>query len=335
MLICHTQAISPRKRLPSQKVKSHVLAFAMEGTKEAYAPMDGTTKHLEDAYAMEAGRMRLPYRNRADDVSLNNPLLRLERMGCGWVGVLLEWEGVIVEENPELERNAWRALAEEEGKNLPPLFILRRAQGMKSEQAISEVLCWGRDPKHIKRLAQRKEELYEEMQGSTYRIKPGSREFTDTLKRYNIPLAVASTRPRKYLERAIEAVGMEGFFNVTVAAEDVYRGKPDPEMFFYSAERLGFIPERCIVFGSSNSSIEAAHDACMKCVGVAGSQLIFELSAADLAVSRLDNLSVVDLKNLADLESPEFQSHATDLEPELEVQQESVPLSKVAFMDDW
>ncbi|KAJ7553018.1 hypothetical protein O6H91_06G081300 [Diphasiastrum complanatum] len=328
-------AIFPLKHLPLQKAKSSVLAFATEDTKEAYTPMDGAMEHLENSYSKEAGLMRLPPRNPADDVSLNNPLLRQERMGCGWVGVLLEWEGVIVEDNVDLERNAWRALAEEEGKKSPPIFILKRAQGMKSEQAISEVLCWSRDPKQIKRLAQRKEELFEESQGSIYRMRTGSREFVVTLKKFNIPLAVASTRPRKYLERAIEAVGMEGFFNVIVTAEDVYRGKPDSEMFLYSAEKLGFIPERCIVFGSSNSSIEAAHDACMKCVGVAGSHPIFELSAADLAVRWLSELSIVDLKNLADLESPEFQSPTTELEPEMQVEEETLPLPKSAFFDDW
>lgn len=242
----------------------------------------------------------------------------------------MEWEGVIVEDDAELERNSWTALAEEEGRRPPPTFILKRAEGMKNEQAITEVLCWSRDFKQVKRLAARKEELYEEMQGGMYRLLPGSREFVETLKKYEVPIAIASTRPRKYIERAIEAVGMEGFFNLILASEDVYRGKPDPEMFMYAAERLNFITERCIVFGNSNTSVEAAHDAFMKCVAVAGKHPVFELGAADLVVRRLDNLSMVDLKNLADLESPEFRPPEPEPEMELEVE---VTLPKVRTLE--
>ncbi|KAL5675395.1 hypothetical protein ACJX0J_011526, partial [Zea mays] len=35
---------------------------------------------------------------------------------------------------------AWLTLAQEEGKSLPPAFVLRRVEGMKNEQAISEYI---------------------------------------------------------------------------------------------------------------------------------------------------------------------------------------------------
>ncbi|CAI7840409.1 unnamed protein product [Closterium sp. NIES-53] len=255
--------------------------------------------------------------DRADDLSLHNPLRRLERMGCGWLAVLLEWEGVMIDDGSAFERQAWIALAEEEGRPQPPVWILKRAEGMKNEQVIREVLCWSRDFMTVRRLSQRKEELYEQFQGGCYRLLPGSREFLDTLKRCKIPVAIVSTRPARYLERAVEAVGMEGFFDAVISADDVQRGKPDPEMYQYAAQRLQFIPERCIVIGSSNSTIEAAHDAYMKVVTVAGRHPVYELGAADLVVRKLDMLSVVDLKNLADLDSPEF-TPPPELEPELE-----------------
>ncbi|KAG6542213.1 hypothetical protein Mapa_016341 [Marchantia paleacea] len=307
------------------------LAFPMDVTEEAQVPKDkAAMKSLETSYnASELKSVKSLFpKNRADDTSLQNPLLRQHRMGCGWLGVILEWEGVIVEDDVDLERMSWTALAEEEGRRPPPTFILKRAEGMKNEQALSEVLCWTRDFLQLKRLALRKEELYEEMQKGIYRLLPGAREFVESIKKYEIPIAIASTRPRKYIERAIEAVGMEGFFSEVIAAEDTYRGKPDPEMFLYAAERLNFIPERCIVFGNSNTSIEAAHDALMKCVAIAGKHPIYELGAADLVVRRLDDLSMVDLKNLADLDSPEFKPP----EPLTEMEEEQEPQQRVQVM---
>ncbi|CAM0953126.1 unnamed protein product [Alopecurus aequalis] len=322
-----------------------VRALAVGLTKEASSPRreyrgipgDGDTSDDlgfgDDDLGAAPATPSWPPRNRADDPSLHNPLLRLERMGCGWLGVIFEWEGVIVEDDTHLEKQAWLTLAEEEGKSPPLAFMLKRVEGMKTEHAMAEVLCWSRDPAELRRLASRKEEIHRALRGSaSYQMRDGSREFMSTLANYKIPLAVASTRPRKVVEEAIEAVGVRGFFAAVVAAEDVYRGKPDPELFLYAAQLLRFIPERCIVFGNSNSAVEAAHDARMKCVAVASRQPVYELSAADLVVKQLDELSVVDLKNLAAIDdSAEFGA-----EPEMEEEEEDdvPPPTTVGFADD-
>ncbi|OVA14057.1 HAD-like domain [Macleaya cordata] len=301
---------------------SPIKALAMELTKEAYSSREENRMPRNLSYPVDTGSRRKsgywPPPNTADNPSIHNPLLRQERMGCGWLGAIFEWEGVIIEDNPDLEKQAWLALSQEEGKSPPPAFILKRIEGMKNEQAISEVLCWSRDPASLRRMATRKEEIYQGLQGGIYRLRTGSREFVNVLMNYKIPMALVSTRPRNILEAAVRVIEMEGFFNVIVAAEDVYRGKPDPEMFIYAAQLLNFIPERCIVFGNSNSTVEAAHDIRMKCIAVASKHPVYELGAADLVVRHLDELSVVDLKNLADIESAEFGSG----EPEVEMEEE-------------
>lgn len=300
---------------------SSIRALAVELTREAYSyredklPKKDNGK-IDSGFDPRPGLWPPP--NRADNPSLRNPLLRQERMGCGWLGAIFEWEGVLIEDNPGLEKQAWLALSQEEGKSPPPAFILKRIEGMKNEQAISEVLCWSRDPVQLRRMANRKEEIYQSLQGGIYSLMQGSREFVSVLMHYKIPMALISTRPRKTLEAAIGQIGIGDTFSVVVAAEDVYRGKPDPEMFVYAAQLLNFIPERCIVFGNSNQTVEAAHDARMKCVAVASKHPVYELGAADLVVKRLNELSVVDLKNLADIESAEFGSGEPAVEMEME-----------------
>ncbi len=50
-----------------------------------------------------------------------------------------------------------------------------------------------------------------------------------------------------------------------VSAEDVSRGKPDPELFLIAAERLGLSPSECLVIEDSPVGLEAAHAAGMSC----------------------------------------------------------------------
>ncbi|GJR13537.1 5-amino-6-(5-phospho-D-ribitylamino)uracil phosphatase, chloroplastic-like protein [Tanacetum coccineum] len=309
-----------------------VKAQAMELTKESESFYKEKERFPDGFEEKKLGAW--PPKNKADNPLLHNPLVRQERMGCGWLGAIFEWEGVLIEDNPDHEKQSWLALSQEEGKSPPPEFMLRRIEGMKNEQAISEVLCWSRDPAQLKRMASRKEEIYQALQGGIYRFRDGSQEFVNVLTRHKIPMALVSTRSRKNLEEAIGAIGIEGVFNVVVTAEDVYRGKPDPEMFAYAAQLLQFIPERCIVFGNSNLTVEAAHDAKMKCVAVASKYKVYELTAADLVVRWLDEISVVDLKNLADIELTDFGSTP---ELEMEVEKEDrhpPPLTAVDDDDD-
>ncbi|KZV16097.1 hypothetical protein F511_24890 [Dorcoceras hygrometricum] len=322
-------AAFPRLRLDRPRML-WLKAQAMELTKETYSYGEREQIQRDFMYGLGAGldqRLGLwPPENKADNPALGNPLLRQERLGCGWLGAIFEWEGVLIEDNPDLEKQAWLALSQEEGKSSPPAFMLRRIEGMKNEQAISEVLCWSRDPVQVKRLASRKEDIYQSLQGGIYRFRPGSKEFVNVLIQYKVPMALVSTRPRKYIETAIRAIGIEGVFTVIVTAEDVYRGKPDPEMFVYAAQLLQFIPERAIVFGNSNQTVEAAHDARMKCVAVASKHPVYELGAADLIVRRLDELSVIDIKNLAAVESDEFKSGELELEMEAEEEDHRPPV---------
>ncbi|KAJ0737823.1 putative HAD superfamily, haloacid dehalogenase-like hydrolase [Helianthus annuus] len=99
-------------------------------------------------------------------------------------------------------------------------------------------------------------------------------------------MALLSTRPQNNLEETINVVGINLVFHVVVTAEDVYRGKPDPEMFADVTRLLQFILE-----------------VKTKCVVVASKHPDYELTAADLGVRSFDELSVVDLKILVDIDS--------------------------------
>jgi hypothetical protein len=73
-------------------------------------------------------------------------------------------------------------------------------------------------------------------------------------------------------------------------------------------QRVGRVPARCVVIGNSNAVIEAAHDAGMRCVAVlSASKPAYELASADLVVRQLDELSIVNLKQLFAMEDLEGQ----------------------------
>lgn len=71
-----------------------------------------------------------------DDPLLANPRQRHERLGTGWFGVIFEFEGVLVESAHQDHLKAWKEVCGVRGV-MPPLFLLERAEGMKSEQVFA------------------------------------------------------------------------------------------------------------------------------------------------------------------------------------------------------
>jgi len=83
-------------------------------------------------------------------------------------------------------------------------------------------------------------------------------------------LAVASGGFRSVVQRTLEIVGIAELFDTIVAAEDVTRGKPAPDVFLRAAERLGVEPSRSIVYEDADLGLEAARAAGMACVDIRG-----------------------------------------------------------------
>ncbi|TVU14939.1 hypothetical protein EJB05_38436, partial [Eragrostis curvula] len=233
-------------------------------------------------------------------------------------GVILEWEGVVVEDDdPDLEPRVWYVLSLEEAKSFPPDAVLKEIEGMRTDQAISEVLCWSEDPVEIQRLAARKEVIYQTLRGGYYKLRPGVLDFLNTLVDFDIPIAIATPRTQTSLEEGIRTVGLQGYFDVIVALEDFCQGKPDGEMFEVAAEQLGLEPDSCLVFGNSNLTTESAHNAGMRCVAVASRHPAYELLAANHVVRWLDQLSVVDLQRLANGEAIGGRGRESDMDMEI------------------
>lgn len=97
---------------------------------------------------------------------------------------------------------------------------------------------------------------------------PGAAAWIARLSREGWRQAVASSAPRLNIEAMLEAVGLRRHFSVLVAAEDVLRGKPDPEVFLKAAAGLDVPPERSIVVEDAVAGIEAARRAGMPSIGV-------------------------------------------------------------------
>lgn len=118
----------------------------------------------------------------------------------------------------------------------------------------------------VEETADAKEALYEAILPQAEPIEPVVALVREYHLRY--PMAVASGGIRRLVDQTVHSIGLTDYFQAVCTAEDVLRGKPNPDLFLLAAERIGTAPEDCVVFEDSDLGLEAARRAGMQSVDV-------------------------------------------------------------------
>src|SRR5215216_6991187 len=121
----------------------------------------------------------------------------------------------------------------------------------------------------IERISEIKESRYREMvRAKGIELLPGVGRWLARLKADGWRQVVASSACLLNVETILEALGIRHYFDAIVSAEDVERGKPNPEVFLVAARKVDAMPARSIVVEDSPAGIEAASRAGMRSIGV-------------------------------------------------------------------
>lgn len=182
-----------------------------------------------------------------------------------------------------------RGFLEERGRELTPEILA----AMIGRRAVDAYPAFRR----ITGFEESPEELLAELRGrfladvdSAVHPTPGLIALLAHLEGRDIPRAVATSSRREYAEGLIVRHGLRPYFAFLLGAEDVTRGKPDPEIYRTAASRFGVEPANLLVLEDSPTGLAAAKAAGAFAVAVPHEHSPAEgLSAADLIVPRLDD----------------------------------------------
>lgn len=83
-----------------------------------------------------------------------------------------------------------------------------------------------------------------------------------------VPMSVATNGHRENVEATLAATKLRPLFDWIVAAEDVARGKPAPDVFLEAARRMGVAAASCVVFEDSDEGLEGARSAGMRAIDI-------------------------------------------------------------------
>lgn len=203
--------------------------------------------------------------------------------------VIWDMDGVIADTGAA-HFAAWRQVMAELGRPFDEADF-GRIFGIVNPDAVRLLLGETVSSYEIARISERKETLFREAVQVHVSLLPGVKTWLERLRQQGYRQAIASSAPRANIEVLLRVLNIGPYFQATVSADDVTKGKPDPAIFIKAAAALGVSPARCVVVEDAVAGVQAARRAGMVCLAVATTQPAERLSDADLVVKRLTELA--------------------------------------------
>ena len=221
------------------------------------------------------------------------------------LAVLFDFNGVLVDDEDVHFEAFRRALA---------VFdltiehhVYRRFLGFDDRNTIVALLShYGRsgaaDEERLARLVVEKQNVYAALAGRHPRLGFGARALVRALREAGVRLAIVSGARRAEIDDVLDAAALRATFDVVIAAEDVTRGKPDPEGYRLARARLeaaAGTPLDAVAIEDAPAGLRAARAAGLRCVGLATTCPAAELGGADEIVASLAALDPARLSRIA------------------------------------
>ncbi len=193
-------------------------------------------------------------------------------------GFIFDMDGVVIDSNP-YHKIAWESFLDGKGYAYDEFTFENMLSGRTGPTSMR--LLFGDDlPDKLM------EEYLEEVDGMYQRILrdmdkatpiAGVKEFIRRVKKEGHRLALATSAPPLNISMGLEKLNMKESFEIILGKVDVSHGKPHPEVYQKTVERLGLPKANCIVFEDSLAGIRSARSAGLQVVGIASAHSKEEL----------------------------------------------------------
>jgi len=133
-------------------------------------------------------------------------------------------------------------------------------------------------------------------------LQSGAMELVQSVKKNGIPLGLATSSYRDWVNVQLDAVGMSGIFDAIVTGDEVQNGKPSPEIYLTVAQLLNINPTDCLAIEDSPSGIDAAVSSGIYTVAIKTDETAgLNISKANQIVNSLAELNIghLDVENLS------------------------------------
>jgi pyrophosphatase PpaX len=180
--------------------------------------------------------------------------------------VLFDWDGTLIDSRQALVA-AWHDVTRAVlGRRWPveedDVRLVLSRRGVEVFPRLSD------DPAVVQALADRFTPAYERYAAEGVRPFPGAVELLQTLRERGVAVAVVTSKARVRYAADAARGGLDRLVGAVTCAEDVARGKPDPQGIHSVLDALGVPVQRAVLVGDTAVDVAAGRAAGVRTIGV-------------------------------------------------------------------
>jgi len=186
------------------------------------------------------------------------------------IGVIFDMDGVLAYNN-EYHLIAWRQFCQKYKLQTTDQELVSHF-GMNNRDYFDFLFHQKFAEEQVRQMGDEKEELYRIAYKPHLKQPDGLLNLLKDIKSHHIKIGLASAAPIKNVDFILDGLNIREYFDSLLYEGKVVHLKPHPEIYLKSANALGLIASKCVVFEDSDNGIKSALSAGCKVIAVASYQ---------------------------------------------------------------
>jgi HAD superfamily hydrolase (TIGR01509 family) len=191
--------------------------------------------------------------------------LRGSKMLSNICAILLDLDGVVIDSEPAHERSLIEA-SDRLGRRIT-LSDTKQFKGSTELDCARILREMTNSAEDLSRIMQLRIDVFRTFFKEVTLVE-GVLLFLRRCKAKKWPMALTTSAQREIQELAFKQFSLAGYFDFVVTGNDIIHGKPHPEPYVRTAEKVGYPPSRCLVVEDSTNGVRSAKAAGCQTVGI-------------------------------------------------------------------
>ena len=183
--------------------------------------------------------------------------------------IIFDMDGTLIDTD-DLHFRAYQEVLSERDKEIDRDFYNAEMSGRANMEILRDLFPELSDEAR-REIEEEKEAKFRAFAGDL-EPKPGLRDLLSWMDNKEMKRALVTSAPSENVDYMLRSAGLEGKFPVTVLAERLEHGKPNPQPYQESLEELSVSAEQALAFEDSLAGVQSASSAGILTVGVASTQ---------------------------------------------------------------
>jgi beta-phosphoglucomutase len=221
--------------------------------------------------------------------------MRMDTTQNGQWGVIFDMDGVLID-SYDAHRRSWDRVLPQRGLEMTD-EMFATTFGQRGVDVMPRLFPF-LSRQEISLIHEEKALAVREIIADDFPERDGASELITALYLAGAVIAIGSSAPRENVEVLMEKMPASQYVTATTSGSELTHGKPDPEVFLKTINKIGLPPEKCIVVEDAPAGVTAAKAAGCSVIGVTGTVSREQLEEAGLVVDSLRELTPEKCKEI-------------------------------------